>query len=309
MHGYIALTILMSALQAVGQAMQKHGIATQLPQITLRQLLSQLGEFLGAMLTNWVWVVGFLFTVVGSIVGVQAISMGDLSVVKPLIKLQDVFVVLIGVAILRERLVSREWIGVGVMLAGAAVLTVGAGPSTNIVPGTMTSMMLFLATIVLTGLLYVLHRRWPARFTAEFALALGAGLLFGVGDLMVKASTGIVKHEIGSFSVLHGAAIKAALATPELQINIVVNLIGFMMVQTAFSNGRVSFIGPLVGLGATLFPVLAGFAVFDERPYPVRVIGIAAMMVGTAFLISREAHAAAESIPALAAAPRLPEAD
>jgi hypothetical protein len=93
--------------------------------------------------------------------------MGDISVVRPLSRVESAFSVLIGVTLLGERLAPREGFGVFTMIAGALVLTLEPEPERAFVPD-----------------------------AASTALALGtAGAL---ADIMMKLGTSVVKETTGT---------------------------------------------------------------------------------------------------------------
>ena len=58
MPDYVFLTLASSLVYAVATALQKHGIATRLPEFALRDVFSRSGELFVAMLKNRIWLLG-----------------------------------------------------------------------------------------------------------------------------------------------------------------------------------------------------------------------------------------------------------
>ena len=102
MPDYVLLTLASSLVYATATALQKHGIATRLPKFALEDVFSHFGELLAAMFKNRVWLLGFAVIPLGLGLEIQAVSMGDISVVRPLSRVESAFSVLIGVTLLGE---------------------------------------------------------------------------------------------------------------------------------------------------------------------------------------------------------------
>ncbi len=178
MPDYVFLTLASSLVYAVATALQKHGIATRLPEFALADVFSRFGELFSAMLKNRVWLLGFAVVLVGFGLEIQAVSMGDISVVRPLSRLEGAFSVLIGVTLLGERLAPREAFGVIVMIAGALVLTLEPEPEQAFVPDAASTAFALGAAGALAAALLVAQSRRPDWVAPEYGLAAGAGLVF-----------------------------------------------------------------------------------------------------------------------------------
>ena len=65
MPDYVLLTLASSLIYSMATALQKHGIATRLPELALEEVFSRFGELLAAMLKNRVWLLGLAVIPVG----------------------------------------------------------------------------------------------------------------------------------------------------------------------------------------------------------------------------------------------------
>lgn len=286
---YVALTLLAAFLFAVGNSLQKHGVSDRLSAgAPVAGLLAHLPRLFSALLRSRLWLLGLLVTVVAVSVEIQAMAQGDVSVVKPLSRVQTLFVLAIGVGVLRERLSRAELLGIGAMLCSALVLARQPVAGARIVPGTAANAALAFGVASAVGLGVVLADRLAGPRGREHLPAFAAGALFGLGDVLMKAATGAVRTETGGFDLAGGPTIVALLGTAEFSLSIGATLLAFALQQIAFSRGRVSLVVPLIGVGATALVVLLGVVYLGEPLGPARLAGVLAMIAATV-LIARPA--------------------
>ena len=281
MEPYVAFTIVAALIFAAGGGLQKHGIATRLGPVSAVEFARRPGRAMGALCRNPLWVLGSLLTLVGFGFETQALGLGDLSVVKPLSRLQTLFTLLIGVWLLSERLSPREWWGLGVMLVG--VLMLGSEPADALVyvPDTRLSFAVSLAIVVLVLLLVPSAESGRWRLSPDTGLALAAGVLFSVGDLLMKMGTEVVRLSTGAFDLPGGSTLPALVRTGEFQLAFGATLVAFVLQQVAFSRGRVSVVIPVGGAAGTLLTALLGFGLLHEPLGAVRIGAIATVIAGT----------------------------
>lgn len=294
----VGLVLLSALFEALGGAMQKHGIATTFPAIGLRQFLVQLRPIVASLLRNWVWAAGGLLTLASGALFVQALSQADLSVIVPLAGTSKVFTVAIGVLFLRERMARGEWLAAFLIVTGALLVGLDAGSASDGMLTTRGNALLYAAISVFTGLALALRRVWPERFSPELSLALAGAFQLAAINVLGKAATTAVKHTTGSFDILALATLRALATTPEIYLCILANVLVFVFVQTAFANGRVAIVIPVLGAVSTLTGSLTGFLLLDEQPEALRVIGIAIAVLGTLMLTTRPEASPAELRPA-----------
>ncbi len=288
----IALAILSALAFAIGHALQKHGVSQRLAT-RARERSRKVGRYwLIGLARQPLWLVGMASILLASALDLQAVSLGDLTLVKPLLGMQAAFAVAIGVGVLGERIGRGEAVAIGLLVAGAGLVAATAVPGETRVPDHWQSGGIFGASLAGVVAVVAVHVRSPARLRGEAAFGLAAGLLFGVSDFMMKIATSIVVADTGSFSVVSPASLLALLRTPEVVWIALANLGAFLLMQFAYSQGRVAVISPLASLSGTAFAVVLGFIVLGVPLSVLRAAGIAVVLVGTSRLVRAEVRAA-----------------
>jgi multidrug transporter EmrE-like cation transporter len=117
-------------------------------------------------------------------------------------------------------------------------------------------------------------------------VATAAGALFGTGDILTKGATEAVKAGAAGagFSVVAPASLNGLVHTPEFALAMAAYGAGSILLQAAFSAGRVSVIGPVTANASVLLPMAFGLAVRQEDASGLRLAGIVTIVLGTAFL-------------------------
>jgi drug/metabolite transporter (DMT)-like permease len=279
----LALVGISVVLQGAAMVLQKQRVCALAAGVELGSIVRRPGRFFAPLLRDPLWLLGWGMTLAGALAGLQALSMADLSLMQALGKLQLLVMVVAGVVLLGERLDAWECASLAVMTVAAAMLAQGAARDTGTVVATRISLTFAL------GALGLLLPAWLAlrarRGGGELAAALAAGAFFGCGDLLVKAATGQVREATGDFHAR--ASLTTLAATPELAVALPCYGAGIVVMQGAFSVGRVSLIGPVAALTGTLLAIAFGLAVLGESASPGRVLGLAAMAAAAALLTRR----------------------
>ena len=184
------------------------------------------------------------------------------------------------IPILHARLHSREWLAVGAVTAGLALLGVSAGSEGSVHAGTRFQWALLGCGLAL-GVAGMLAGRIKGR-AGSVLLGLIAGLGFGVVALSARALTDL--------SLPH------LLTEPALYAMAVSGLIAFLFYATALQRGSVTTTTAALIVGETFAPAIVGLAVLGDhaRPgfVPVAVAGFL-IAVGGAIALARFGEAAA----------------
>lgn len=291
----VGLLVASAALGAAGSVLQKQRVATRAPEVPLGTILRRSGSFFGPLFRDPGWLLGAVLGFAGAITGLQALAWLDLSVTKALGRLETVFVILLGVAILGERIRTTEVVGIALLLAGASLLTAYGVPASA--GRTSRETHAALAAVV-AGFVAVAGflARSGTRIRPELALAAAAGALFGMADILTKGATQVVSASsaTGGFSVASPSSMTALLTTFEFAPALVGYTIGIILVQAAFSVGRVSVIGPVTAIGSLLLPIAFGVLALGENASGPRLAGIAAILLGS-LVLARSGGRAPES--------------
>lgn len=228
-----------------------------------------------ALVTDWRWMSGTAGSVLGWLLFIRATSIGEISVIQPLMSTGDLLLVVMAVVFLKERLGRREVLGLVVTIAGAMGLAWGARE----VPGGEWHWGplggLLLCTVGGATLMVLYARRREAK---EVPLALAVGLLFGTGAVMTEAWTAAAQP--GWRAALH----------PLLAGLMAANVMGLVLIQAAFQRGRAAVIVP-VHLAVGNAVALAGGAWLFHEPLSIdRVSSVLIIAVGAALLQGRAAQ-------------------
>jgi uncharacterized membrane protein len=256
-----------------------------LPEFALEDVFSRFGDLVAAMLKNRVWLLGLAVIPVGLGLEIQAVSTGDISVVRPLSRVESAFSVLIGVTLLGERLAAREGVGVFVMIAGALVLTLEAEPEGAFVPDAVSTALALGAVGTLVASLLFAQSRRPHWLAPEYGLAVSAGLAFAAADIMMKLGTSVVKERTGSFQIANAETAGLFFLSSEFWLFVTFATTGFLVLQIAYSHGRVSVIAPVAGITGTLGTLVLASALLRESLSQGRVLGVGVMVVGIALVL------------------------
>ena len=291
---WLVYTLLACLGFGAGAAMQKHGMATSLTSLKLRTLLAEPGRVMGSVLRSWSWMLGLAVNATGGVFMFLAIHHGEITVVQPLVTLNLLVAVLIGVLLLGERLGAREWLGGAILMAGAGLVGLSsagfevATPRLAALPldqATQRVYAVVLLCALVVGLLLGPGRALP-RLNREILFATCAGLLFGLVSVMIK----VLGLRFGVFfegppplrlnALLLGLALE-----PSFWLFLAINIAGFSLHQVAYANGRVAVVAPLATIMALFMPLMAGLYAFAEPAGLLRILGVLVIVGGVGLLM------------------------
>lgn len=228
-----------------------------------------------SLLTNPRWLAGLLCTTLGWILFIKASDIGEISVIQPLMSVGDLFLVLLAVVFLHERLNKDEWIGLALTVAGAITLSLDArtAPPLGI---DWVRLAILVACVIPVGIaLYILGQRGKS---PEIPLAIVVGLGFGMGAVLTELMT--------AYLTLGGQVLESSafILNPILPFMIAANAIGLVLLQVAFRRGRAAVIVPVQLSVVNGVVVLSGIVIFSETITLFRLMAIAIIVLGTAWL-------------------------
>ena len=76
--------------------------------------------------TNWQLLAGLSFYALGTILFIPALKGGELSVLYPLVALSYVWVSLLSIKFLGEKMTKLKWLGIALILMGISLIGLGA---------------------------------------------------------------------------------------------------------------------------------------------------------------------------------------
>ena len=231
--------------------------------------------------TNWKWLLGFVATTFGWIFLIKASDLGEISVVQPLMSVGDLFLILLAVVFLKERLTKREWIGVALTVLGAVILSFEAH---EIAPITINWIRtgLFISFCIVTGIILFQIGRKAQR--PEVPLGIAVGICFGLGATLTELMT--------AYLTLSGQHLEslAGIFNPVLPFMLLANVAGLIILQAAFQRGRASVIVPIQLSVVNALVILSGIFLFLEAITPLRICGISIIVAGAVLLHKTDKH-------------------
>jgi drug/metabolite transporter (DMT)-like permease len=199
---------------------------------------------------------------------------------------------LIGVVILKEKLLASEWLGIFILLIGAVILSITGKEKSE-------SFMKIFPLVILTILMIIFIigigigiSKYKEGKPYEVGLAVIAGILFGINAIYMKAAgANFTIRTNTEFSVSSLEHWKIMLSAFYFYMVPLAGLSGFFISQWTFTHGRASIAVPIFTTISMVTPVIAGIFVFAESIALYRIIGIIIITIG-ALLLYRKGAAA-----------------
>ena len=247
----------------------QHRQASRLPPLRIRRPLHSLA----LLFSDRRWLVGFLVGIGGWALYVAALSLGTLSLVQAASAGGIGILALLVWRLDGVRLSQREWAGVGLAVAGLALLAVSlAGSGTTHPFAAHASWQGVAGWMAATGLVAAAFAGPLARVLAGGAgLGVAAGLCYAAGDVGTKAAVG------GGARVLLAVPVLAA------------HGLGFVCLQLGFQRGGAIATAGVATLFTNAVPIAAGMVLYgDGLPSGAlgvaRLLSFAAVVAGAALL-------------------------
>jgi hypothetical protein len=229
----------------------KHRGAACAPLVELKRPVASAKALLGS---RW-FAIGMLVAVGAWILHVGALAMAPLSTVQVALSTGVVILAVLGDRLFGHNVGTRQWIGVAMTAVGLAMLVVampapGSGHGGYAVPGVLA----FEAVAIALGMLLITAPRMgaPTHHHGAF-LGAAAGVLFGVGDVALKALTGAAGD---------GAA--ALLLSPWLPIAVIAAMLAFLASARGFQEGEAVPVIATTSTAANLTCIVGGILVFGD---------------------------------------------
>jgi drug/metabolite transporter (DMT)-like permease len=167
-----------AAIFALGTVLQQKGAMEAPPANT--------GGFLGALVSKPVWLAGGVCQVLGFVTQALALDKGELFLVQPIVSLQVVFALPLGIWITSQRVGRREWLGAVAVLVALAVFLGVSNPEAGrvTVPTGVWIAAVVAVTVLVAAIALFGWRRPPAQKAALYGTT--AGILFGFEAAAMK---------------------------------------------------------------------------------------------------------------------------
>lgn len=283
---------LLSALAANLGFLYKHRGANEAPAIDVRHPIR---TGLGLWKSRW-FAIGMLIGGVGWVFHTAAIAVAPMSVIQVVLAGGIVLVAVLADRVFGITVGRRQWLGLLLTGIGLALLVV-AMPAVHSAHSTfrVAALATFEGALIVVGGLLILgghHERGAHRRGALLGAA--AGVLFGVCNVAVKATTGVL--DAGG-SVL----------TPWILLAICASVLAYYISARSLQEGAAVEVIAITATGANVVCILGGFMVFGDPiasdPIGLTVQIAAFTMVVLAAALLPAPRAATTPVPAAAHMP------
>ncbi len=255
MWEYILFAVLSAFLFGVGNLLQKKGL-TQLPALNFRDFLKKFIHVIINLLKNFYWLTGMIVGVIAWFLYVEALSVGDLIVVKPIINMNLVVLVFLSVVFLKEKLKKSETVLLSFIIIGVLLLSYDS----RVTGAVMVNSEFLIGLIILLTLLTVILNLVNFNNRREYTISVSAGLAYGIAEVSTKWLS------IQSFMLTpFPERILYFFTSPIFWCLALFTVFGFMLKQTALSQSRACVSIPLINALSIIIPVIVSIIIFGEE--------------------------------------------
>jgi drug/metabolite transporter (DMT)-like permease len=258
----IPLALLATTAYNCGLILEKRALE-RLPAIDVRRAIC----LAQTVLTAPQWLAGFSLMLCGLAFQVIVLTFEPVTVVQPVLGCGIVVVILLSRLVLRENLSGGEFGCVAAMAVSVILLALSTGgPATGSGHDASTFWMAVVAVpsclvglIVAASALRAGSRKHRAPVIGV-SYGVGAGLLYGVAALAIKAISGILAHNHRIIGVATALA-----ASPYLYVMVGCSAAGLLLFQTALQRCRASIVVPVSNIAGSLYFMVTGTWLFHEQ--------------------------------------------
>ena len=220
-----------------------------------------------AFARNRLWLLGLFLQPVGYACYIWALARGPLSIVQPIMGAGVLLFVLFAAIILKEPIGTWAWGAIVATTIGIGLLALSLSPATDLQPTQIDNSALLVFSICLLGL-GGLANFGMRRRNQGLWLAIESGLLLGLASIYAKGlavalSQGSPQESWASLAF-----------NPYLWLTFLGNVLGFILLLSAFQQGRAGIVLPLSSAPANLIPVAGGLLVLGESLPPSKALVI-----------------------------------
>ena len=245
------------------------------------------------LLKSWRYLVGVGLDGLGFVLSIAAVRTLPLFVVQSVIASFLAVTAILGAIVLHMPLSRRDWIGLGVVIAGLVLVGLSAAEDGAVCTTRAEQWAVLGATLVLGALAFPLGRLTGVAGAA--ALGSVAGLAFGATSVAARMLPGSIAldHVVGDLGTILSSPAAYALA--------VAAVVALLTYSTALQRGTVTqATAPLV-VGETVAPALVGILMLGDRPRPgwewAAVLGFALAVGGAVSLAGHGEVSVQETTP------------
>ena len=280
----VALALAAAVAYNAGYLLEKQAL-TALPRLPARPV-----ALVRTVVRSRRWLAGFAAMLVGLGLQVIALTLAPVMVVQVVLAAGVLALVVLARLVLGERIGSRDWTALALVLAAVVAIAISAGAGARLnhtVPADRFAAVVALVTTCAVSFGWLTRREgWGGGRRETAGLALAAGLLYGIGALAEKAvATNLVGRGIVAGSLV-------ALGTAYPWVFAVATFAGMIAFQLGLQRQPASVLVPLANVVSTGCALIGASVVFGELLIPAgwwalpRWLGLAAVVASVAVLVA-----------------------
>lgn len=205
------------------------------------------------LLKNPIWVLGLLLLGSDFIFYQFALKNYEVSVVKPLVNLNLIFVIFFGVKFMKDKITPKEIISICMIVAGAVSVTyMSEESSTYIMYGRLFVFVLLIFILIAIGVILLIVTKKSGMKNYEYFGAIFSGGLYGIGTIFNKSLFGFSN----GFSIFEALILLLFVGSYGF---------AFMYGQFALSEGRLSIVAPISNITSIIIPFIGGIIIFGDN--------------------------------------------
>lgn len=225
------------------------------------------------LLRTPIWFLGLILLITDFFIYQLALSIFEISVVKPLVNLNLIFVLFFGVVVMKEKVKIREWIGILFIILGAVSISMFAEETTTVL--NYTSFWIFLSFIMILALVNIAFLKMRGNENTEFFVSISGGIMYGLGSVLNKGLYAINLVDGFFFVLLVIFGLSYGMA--------------FFYSQAAYLKGRMSIVSTIVNIFSIIIPFIGGIFIFGDplilstqNPFLnyLKIIGLVSIVIG-----------------------------
>jgi multidrug transporter EmrE-like cation transporter len=289
----VVVAVLSAALYDLGYVLEKRALV-DLPSVRLHPV-----ALLRSVASSRQWLAGFAAMLGGLCLQLVALTMAPVSVVQPVLAGGLIGLVVIGGAVLEERLQWRQRAALVLVLGAVVAIAVSASAGGQVAERAPAPALFGLALpLTVLGVLassVAMTGRVKSDQLKLVGAAVGAGAFYGLGAVAEKA----VATRLVADGLVHGAV--ASLATAYPWLFVVATLAGMLIFQVGLQRHPASLMATFTNVISSVCALVGASVVFGELLLPpgwsslARIVGFAALAAAVIVLAvdSESVHDAA----------------
>jgi len=222
------------------------------------------------------FIFGFILTVIGFLIYQYALSLYDLSLVKPLQTLSILFILFWGLKYLKEHIKFRELLGILVFIVGCILLSfyISANKPKELNLNNLIIFSVFSIILSAIFLSYTIIKKDEK--VKEYFLSIASGLFYSLG--MVFNNALYVGFSTLSLQLFFN---------PYLYFMVISYFFAAFILLVAYFKGRLSIAASIIGFLTFGIPVFGGLFIFNENISFFKIIGLIFIFCGFLILYPR----------------------